>query len=94
MVNKLPPCSDDPIRTRLHVLLAYKLGWQEHEIFDHLHLVNEMYVDSLDLVEIEIGISETFNVHLSEIELLEMETVGDLYLIVKAHIAEQQILIE
>ncbi len=89
MTDNPPAYCDDPIRERLHALLAYKLGRQRHEIFDHLHLVNELYVDSLDLIEIEIGISETFNIHISEKEVLKMETVEDLYQIVKSHIADE-----
>ncbi len=91
MTDNLLPASDCPIRERVHTLLAYKLGWQEYEIFDHLHLVNELYVDSLDLIEIEISVSETFDIRISEKELLEMETVDDLCHIIKRLIAEQHI---
>lgn len=89
MTNTPQTHCDEPIRERLHALLAYKLGRQQHEILNHLHLVNELYVDSLDLIEIEIGISETFDVHISEKEVLQMETVEDLYHIVKRHIADK-----
>ncbi|XBS70295.1 phosphopantetheine-binding protein [Acerihabitans sp. KWT182] len=82
--------SDDAIGMRLHAMLAYRLGRQESEIQDHLHLVNELYVDSLDLVEIEIGISEMFDIHVSEKELLDSETVGDLSKIVKFHLEEKR----
>ncbi|WP_213990334.1 phosphopantetheine-binding protein [Sodalis sp. dw_96] len=92
MNDTLATHSVDPISKRLHAMLAYRLGRQDSEIQDHFNLVNELYVDSLDLVEIEIGISETFGVNLSEKEMLAMETVGDLYQIVKAHIIEKQML--
>ncbi|QWA10499.1 hypothetical protein GTU79_25395 [Sodalis ligni] len=89
MTNTPQTHCDEPIRERLHALLADKLGRQQHEILNHLHLVNELYVDSLDLVEIEIGISETFNINISEKEVLKMETVEDLYHIVRRHITEK-----
>jgi|GEM_PF-1695402 acyl carrier protein len=68
----------------LHAMLAYKLGWQEHEISDQLHLVNDLYVDSLDYMEMEIGIDEVFGVRLSADELQSVETVGDLRIVVES----------
>ncbi len=74
---------DNPmIQQNLHAMLACRLGRRQHEITDSCHLVNELYVDSLDLVEIEIGVAETFDVELTESDLLSMETVGDLRAIV------------
>lgn len=77
-----------PVKTRMRALLAYKLGWQLKDIHEEQHLVNELYVDSLDLVEIEIGISETFNVQLSENDLLAVETVADLCHLVEGQLSE------
>jgi len=68
-------------------MLAERLGLNEQDIADGLHLVDELYVDSLDLVEIEIGVMETFGVELSEEDILTMQTVADLRTIVSNKLA-------
>lgn len=73
----------------LHAMLAYKLGWQESEIADHLHLVNDLNVDSLDLMEMEIGIEEYFGARLSADELQSVQTVGDLRVTIEALVAKK-----
>jgi acyl carrier protein len=78
------PIANENTSESLHAMLAYKLGWQEHEISDHLHLIHDLYVDSLDFMEIEIGIDEVFGVRLSTDALQSVETVGDLRIIVEA----------
>jgi len=75
------------IPSRLRAMLAERLGLNEQDIADGLHLVDELYVDSLDLVEIEIGVMETFGVELSEEDILTMQTVADLRTIVSNKLA-------
>jgi acyl carrier protein len=78
MNNLTSPSAVPDILSRLRPMLACRLGRDDHEIEDHLDLVNELYVDSLDLVEIEIGVAETFGISLTEQDMLSMGTVGDL----------------
>ncbi len=82
MNNMTQPNVAPDIQLRLRAMLACRLGRYDHEIEDHLDLVNELYVDSLDLVEIEIGVAETFGITLTEEEMLAMRTVADLGTIV------------
>ncbi|TKI01774.1 phosphopantetheine-binding protein [Martelella alba] len=79
---------DISVSGRLRALLAYKLGWRQEEVHESLHLINELYVDSLDLVEIDIGILETFDVQLSKNDFQAAETVGDLRFIIERRLWE------
>ncbi|WP_410012221.1 acyl carrier protein [Sodalis sp. C49] len=78
------PTGGESLQRELYAMLAYRLGRKESDIAGHLNLAAELYVDSLDLMEIEIGIAETFGVELTETELLSIRTVDDLQRIVVA----------
>ncbi|NDL61510.1 phosphopantetheine-binding protein [Acerihabitans arboris] len=66
------------IRGELYAMLAYRLGRKKADIAGRLNLAADLYVDSLDWVEIEIGVAETFGVELKENDVASMQTVDDL----------------
>lgn len=72
-------------------MLAYRLGRNEAGIAGHQNLAEDLYVDSLDLMEIEIGVAETFGVEILESERLTMQTVDDLAQIIVAKLIAHQI---
>ncbi|HEY0210469.1 phosphopantetheine-binding protein [Acerihabitans sp.] len=79
------------IQRELYSMLAYRLGREEAEINGHLNLAEELYVDSLDLMEIEIGLAETFGVELKKNAMLSMQTVDDLFCLVVEALNAQQV---
>lgn len=79
MTISLPFPTPEAIKTRLYNVLAYRLGRSAEEISDHLHLVDELYMDSLDMLEVETGIAEAFNITVAEGDFQSLETVADLY---------------
>ena len=53
-----------------------------------LHLVDQLYADSLDLLDMLRMLNEEFNIKLGSQDFMKMETVGDVCSIVSARVAE------
>src|SRR5262249_15407989 len=70
----------DPAATerRLRRVVAEMLGTSDGEITASISLVDDLAVDSLDLLELALGIEEAFDVSLPERLLTGVRTYGDL----------------
>ncbi|TCV96679.1 acyl carrier protein [Biostraticola tofi] len=82
MNSKLDVGNIDRIRQTLYDILAYRLGRSQMDISSKHHLANELYMDSLDWLEVDIGISEAFGFDLAIDDIFQMETVEDLVVLV------------
>ncbi len=81
-MNNLEVGNEDSIRHLLYEILAYRLGRSQSDISSEHHLTNELYMDSLDWLEVDIGISEAFGFDLAIDDIFQMETVEDLVVLV------------
>ena len=58
------------------------------EIRDDSHLINDLKLDSLDMVEIAMAIETAFSIEIDDSRLNGFQTVGDVVLYVTDAIAE------
>jgi acyl carrier protein len=59
-------------------LLSEKLGYEKAQLNEDKDLVNDLGIDSLDMVEIIMGTEEKFGVKIDDDKIREIKTVGDL----------------
>lgn len=66
------------VRERIVNLVSDKLGVDKLEVTDEKNFVNDLGADSLDMVEIIMGIEEEFGLKVKDEEVDDIKTVGDL----------------
>jgi acyl carrier protein len=66
------------VKEKIIALLNDKLGYEEAELGEDKDLVNDLGFDSLDMVEIIMGIEEKFGLKIEDSEVAGIKTVGDL----------------
>ena len=66
------------VKERIINLLSDKLGYDKTEIKEGQNFVTDLGADSLDMVEIIMGIEEEFGLKIDDTEISEVKTVGDL----------------
>ena len=59
-------------------LLCEKLGFEQIEITEDKDIVNDLGADSLDMVEVVMGIEEKYGIKIDDREVDDIKTVGDL----------------
>ena len=64
-------------KERIMNLLADKLGYERCEIKEEQDLITELGIDSLDMVEIIMGIEEEFGLKIDDKEVEGIKTVED-----------------
>lgn len=65
-------------KERIINLLAEKLGYEKAEINENQDLINDLGIDSLDMVEIIMGVEEEFGLKIDDKEVDGIKTVEDL----------------
>ena len=65
-------------RERIVNLISDKLGVDNFEVKDEQSIINDLGADSLDMVEIIMGIEEEFGIKVKDEDINEIKTVGDL----------------
>ncbi len=66
------------VKERIINLLSDKLGYDATEIKEENNFVIDLGADSLDMVEIIMGIEQEFGLKIEDDEINGIETVGDL----------------
>ena len=66
------------MNSKLRDLLVDELGIGEELLKPEAHLVTDLGLDSLDLMEVALAIEEDFDIGVSDDELLAWETVADI----------------
>ena len=66
------------VKERIINLLADKLGYDKTEIKEKHDIIADLNADSLDMVEIIMGIEQEFGIHIEDREIQEIRTVGDI----------------
>ncbi|EGY29939.1 Acyl carrier protein [Candidatus Regiella insecticola 5.15] len=60
-------------------ILVTCLGCSEQDLSDEKHLINDLYADSLALIDMVIMISEQLKIDMDEKDIININTVNDLY---------------
>lgn len=66
------------IKEQVIEIVADKLGFDVISIKEDLDIVNDLGADSLDMVELAMGIEEEFKIKVPDEEIPDIKTVGDL----------------
>ena len=66
------------VKERIINLLSDKLGYDVTEIKEENNFITDLGADSLDMVEIIMGIEQEFGLKIEDEEITGIETVGDL----------------
>ena len=74
------------LQDKAQALIASKLKISENEIMPEKNLFNDLGADSLDFVELCVILEREFNIKLSEEDTTKVQTVGDLYELIKKNI--------
>lgn len=72
-------------RERVLQIIVDKTGVAREDLRDEAKFCDELGCDSLDLIEIVIGIEHEFGISIKDEEYDKIETVGELLELVKAH---------
>ncbi len=70
---------------KLREIIVAQLGISPDEVTPESSFENDLGADSLDLVEIVMGIEETFGFEVSEDDVEDIDTVGKAIEYIKAH---------
>ena len=73
------------IQDKARAFIATKLNVSENEVTPEKHLINDLGVDSLDVVELLMILEREFNIKLSEDDTANVKTVGDLYAMIEKY---------
>jgi len=76
----------EEILAKIRAVVAEKLDVNTDEVTDSAHFVDDLGADSLDVVELIMGLEDEFDLEISDEKAEELETVGDAV----AYIASQQ----
>ncbi len=64
-------------------LIAEQLGKSVEEITDDKEVVKDLGADSLDVVEMLMGLEEEFNITVPEEDAVNIKTVGDIIALIQ-----------
>ena len=67
-------------------LLATQLNIDKNTITENSEIIKDLGADSLDIVEMLMGVEDEFGVEISEEEAVNLKTVGDIVRIIDAKI--------
>ena len=77
------------IKEKIIDLLADKLSFEKSEIDENQNFVEDLGADSLDMVEIVMGVEEAFNLKIADEDIVGVKTVKDLIEKVKEMMGEK-----
>ena len=66
------------VSEKVKELIAEQLNKPIAEVTDEKEVVKDLGADSLDIVEMLMGLEETFNITVPEEEAVNIKTVGDI----------------
>lgn len=77
---------ESEILAKIREVVAEKLDVDKEEVTESAHFVDDLGADSLDVVELIMGLEDEFDLEISDEKAEELETVGDAV----TYIASQQ----
>lgn len=80
---------DPQILQQIKLLISETILISIDEIQDNSSLGEDLDMDSLDLVDVVIGLEQLFHIHIDEENLNSMIALEDIYNVVKAHLGNK-----
>lgn len=77
---------ESEILAKIREVVAEKLDVDKDDVTESAHFVDDLGADSLDVVELIMGLEDEFDLEISDEKAEELETVGDAV----SYIASQQ----
>ncbi|EGA6600808.1 acyl carrier protein [Salmonella enterica] len=74
---------DMDIESRVKKVITSCIAVEINSINDQTNLVEDLYADSLDLIDIVFGLSEEFDISCNENDLPDMTTITDICRVVE-----------
>ena len=78
--------TSEEISRRLRDVLVEQFGVSDAELGSETSLREDLGADSLDLIELVLGLEEEFRIELSDRDATAIHTVGEAARLVKAHL--------
>lgn len=74
-------------RERVVAVICTKLGTKPAEAEDSANVQSDLGADSLDVVELAMGVEDEFNITIPDDDINKLKTVGDIVNYVEAKLA-------
>ena len=65
------------LQERLYALLANQLGLEREELAPEAHILDDLGVDSLDVVELMMALEESFDIVVPDEDVERLQTIAD-----------------
>jgi acyl carrier protein len=75
------------VNEKLRKIIADQLGVEEERVTAEAHFIEDLYADSLDLVELIMALEEEFGVEISDEDANSLTTVGAAQDYISEHLA-------
>jgi len=85
-MEKINNLTDQDIFERISSVVADKLNVDKKEVTLTSRFVNDLGADSLDILDLIMGVEAEFSIKIKEEEVSKMDTVSDLFDFVKTKI--------
>ncbi|WP_279205311.1 acyl carrier protein [Obesumbacterium proteus] len=66
------------VEKQVKAMMAGHLSVNENQLGDEVQLVDDLYIDSLDLLDIVISLNDKFGIDLGGDEIVDFKTVADI----------------
>ncbi len=70
---------------KIKELIAKQLGLEADEVNENAELVNDLGADSLDIIQMLIGLEREFSIVFDDEQIKKVKTVGDVIRFVESH---------
>ena len=78
------------IEEKVNTIIAEHLGVREKDITPDSNLEEDLGMDSIDAVELVMGLEDEFNIEIPDDDAVSRKTPGDIYTYVKEKIGNGQ----
>ncbi len=82
---KQVPQSKDDIFERVATILRDSFGFEPSEILPSSHLIDDLDLDSIDAIDLAVGLEQEIGLDVSEDDLRQLRVVGDIVDLVYRH---------
>ena len=72
-------CTLEDAKKRINKVIVEKLSVAEEEVVEEANIKDDLGADSLDVVEVVMGIEDDFGIEIPDEDVDSLRTVGDVY---------------
>ncbi|PRP70975.1 hypothetical protein BUE93_09125 [Chromobacterium amazonense] len=82
---------DVDIEERVKAVMVAHLSLEEAQLLPQASLVDQLYLDSLDLLDLVLALNDAFGIDIGAKNVFEIKTVGDVYQLVRRLLAQDRV---